>query len=260
MMALDDTTLTTLADRMLADYDNATPGTVFAEGLRLTPPEAWRLQTAVADLREARGERVVGYKIGCVCKGNQKMMGLTHPAWGRIWSSELHATGADLQKARYSNPSMEAEFAISLAAPVDPARTTAEELVEVIEAVYPVIEIHNFTLRGEEPRGAELIANNAILAGVVRGAPVSDIKAPRTTDLKLIYDGETVDAWDGLEWPGGMLTAVGWLAERLAGLGKRLEAGDTILTGAWGPPIPMDGRTRVDVTSSGFGDVSARFT
>lgn len=260
MAPLDDPTLTTLAERMLADYDNTTPGTVFSEGLRLTSAEAWRLQSAVADLRERRGERVVGYKIGCVSEGNQKMMGLTHPAWGRLWSTELHETGAGLKKARYSNPSMEAEFAISLAAPVDPARTTPEQLVEVIEAVYPVIEIHNLTLRGEAPRGPELIANNAILAGVVRGAPVKDIQMPRGTDLKLIYDGEMVDSWDGLEWPGGMLTAVGWLAEQLAGLGKRLEAGDTILTGAWGPPIPIGGRTRVDVTSSGFGDVTATFT
>ena len=133
MAPLDDTTLTTLAGRMLADYDNATPGTVFAEGLRLTPAEAWRLQSAVADLRERRGERIVGYKIGCVCEGNQKMMGLTHPAWGRLWSTELHETGADLKKARYSNPSMEAEFAISLAAPVDPGRTKTQDLVDVIE-------------------------------------------------------------------------------------------------------------------------------
>lgn len=259
-MALDSSTLTPLAERMLADYDNAIPGTVFAEGLRLTAAEAWQLQSAVADLREARGERVVGYKIGCVCAGNQKMMGLTHPAWGRVWSTELHETGADLKKARYSNPSMEAEFAISLAAPVDPVRTTPGQLVDVIEAVYPVIEIHNFTLRGERPHGHELIANNAILAGVVRGAAVTDIKGPRSTGLTLIYDGETVDSWDGLEWPGGMLTAVGWLATELAASGRRLNAGDIILTGAWGPPIPMAERTRVDVTSSAFGNVSATFT
>lgn len=259
-MTLDDATLATLARRMLADYDNVTPGAVFSDGLRLTLSEAWQLQSSVADLREARGERVIGYKIGCVSAGNQKMMGLTHPAWGRLWSTELHETGADLKKARYANPSMEAEFAIALAAPVDPARTTSEQLVEVIEAIYPVIEIHNLAFRGEAPRGPELIASNAILAGVVRGAPTTDIREPRITDLKLIYDGASVDSWTGLTWPGGMLTAIGWLAQQLAGLGKRLEAGDTILTGAWGPPIPIAERTRVDVMSSAFGNVSATFT
>lgn len=59
-MALDDTTLTTLAGRMLADYDNAKASIVFSKGLRLTAAEAWRLQITVADLREQRGERVIG--------------------------------------------------------------------------------------------------------------------------------------------------------------------------------------------------------
>ena len=38
-MALGDASLTTLARRMLADYDRAEPGTAFAEGLHLPPAE-----------------------------------------------------------------------------------------------------------------------------------------------------------------------------------------------------------------------------
>lgn len=37
------------------------------------------------------------------------------------------------------------------------------------------------------------------------------------------------------------------------------QAGDMLLTGAWGPPIPIAGQTRVHVTSSASGDVSAMF-
>ena len=36
---------------MLEDYDNATPGTIFSEGLRLEEAEAWRLQDTVTQLR-----------------------------------------------------------------------------------------------------------------------------------------------------------------------------------------------------------------
>lgn len=256
---LDETSLNALAGRMLADYDNATPGTVFAEGLRLEIPEAWQLQAAVAALREARGEQVVGYKIGCVFKGNQEMLGLTHPAYGRLWSTEQHDSGVELDKAGFSNPAMEAEFAITLSGNVLPSMNTPDDLLPVIEAIYPVIEIHNLTFRGEKPLGHELLANNAILAGVVWGAPVRDIRDVTKTDLKLIYDGEIVDSWDALTWPHDMLSAIGWLAEQLDAQGKQLKAGDRILTGAWGPPIPLNVRSRVDVTSSGFGDVSAIF-
>lgn len=51
MSELDNDTLDTIAHRMLADYDAANPGTVFADGLRLSIPDAWRLQAAVAKLR-----------------------------------------------------------------------------------------------------------------------------------------------------------------------------------------------------------------
>jgi len=256
----NDDTLDALAHRMLDDYDAVKPGTVFAEGLRLSIPEAWRLQAAVAALREQRGESVVGYKIGCVCKGNQEMMGLTHPVWGRLWSTEQHEDGVQLQKSAFANLALEAEFAVTLGRPIDPDKASPNELLASIAAVYPVIELHNLTLRSDPPRGHELIANNGILAGVVSGQGVADPSTPLTTDLALIFDGKTVDSWASLKWPDDILSAIGWLVEKQAEAGRRLEQGDVILTGAFGPPIPLENRTRVDVTSSAFGNVGATFT
>ena len=143
---------------------------------------------------------------------------------------------------------------------VDPEKTSPDELLASIGAVHPVIELHNLVLRSDPPRGHELIANNGILAGVVRGQGVSDPDTPLTIDLALIFDGETVDSWSSLRWPDDILSAIGWLAEQRAEAGMRLEQGDVILTGAFGPPIPLEGKPRVDVTSSAFGNVSDDFS
>jgi 2-keto-4-pentenoate hydratase len=259
MSQLDDDTLNTIAHQMLADYDAVDPGKIFANGLRLGIPDAWRVQTAVTHLREQRGESVVGYKIGCVCDSNQKAMGLSHPVWGRLWSNEQHADDAVLGKAAFANVALEAEFAVTLSSAISPGHTSTEEITSAIEAVYPVIEIHNKVMRGESPNGHELIANNAIHAGVVRGQPVSDPAALLTTDLALVFDGDIVDSWDSVQWPGDILSAIKWLVETLAESSQRLKAGDLILTGAFGPPIPLGDKTRVDVTSSAFGNVGATF-
>ena len=40
MDPLDDDRLNVIAQRMLADYDDANPGTVFADGLRLSISDA----------------------------------------------------------------------------------------------------------------------------------------------------------------------------------------------------------------------------
>ena len=60
MAQLEEDTLNTIAHQMLADYDAVEPGKIFADGLRLGVPDAWRVQTAVTHLREQRGESVVG--------------------------------------------------------------------------------------------------------------------------------------------------------------------------------------------------------
>lgn len=255
---IDDQTLQDVAVRMLADYDAHTPGTIYAEGFRLSVEDAWRLQTAVTGLREARGEDVVGYKTGCQFKGNQEMMGLTHPVWGRLWNTEVHEDGAALQKADYANISIEAEFGVTLSRDIT-SDMSQEEINASVGAIYPLLELHNLVMRGESPHGHELIGNNCILSGIVRGNAFTNLSAGQETDLKLIYDSETIDAWDGLRWPDDFTGPLRWLAGSLEAHGLGLKAGQFILTGAWGPPIPVEDHMRVDVTSSAFGDVSAIF-
>jgi 2-keto-4-pentenoate hydratase len=258
-MPLSENELNQVAERLLANYDAATPGLIFGEGFRLELADAWRLQTAVTKLREARGEKVIGYKVGAVDPGNQQMMGLPHPVWGRLWESELHEDGAALAKADYANIAIEAEFGITLSCDLSPEMSD-QEIASSVNAVFPVLELHNLVMRSERPHGQELIANNCINCGVVRGAPVTDLIDPRETDLKLIYDGETVDEWETLRWPGDILSAMQWLVQSLDESGLGLKAGDLVLTSAWGPPIPVNDASRVDVTSSALGRVSAVFS
>ena len=121
MSQLEDTKLNAIAHQMLIDYDARNPGTAFSDGLCLGVDDAWRLQGVVAHLRAQRGEKVVGFKIGCVCEHNQRQMGLSHPVWGRLWSTEQHGDGVQLRKKDFANVAIEAEFAITLEQSIDPA-------------------------------------------------------------------------------------------------------------------------------------------
>lgn len=245
---------------MLKDYDAKTPGTAFADGFRLDIHDAWRLQSAVAGLREQRGETVVGYKIGCVCENNQRANGLSHPVWGRLWSTEQHSDGAALRKADFANIALEAEFAVTLTRDIEPGNASVEAVAESVDYIYPVLELHNLVMRGGAPTGHELIANNGIHAGVIRGQGVAVSTKSVATDLALVFDGDAVDSWTTLQWPGNILSAMKWLSEKLAETDRRLVKGDMILTGAFGPPIALGEKTKVDARSSAFGNVSATFT
>ena len=247
------------AHKMLSDYDAKTPGKIFKDKIRISNEDARRLQAAVTDLRQRRGEEVIGYKIGCVAKETQDKMGFTKPAWGRLWRSELHSDGVLLKKVNYANPAMEAEFGIILNRDIEPELVSFDYILNSIGTIHPLIEIHNLIFHGNSPFGAELLANNAIHAGVVLGKPTNGQIVSQATDLKLKFDNKVIDTWLDKMWPYDMLSEVEWLVKEQQKLGNILRKGNLILTGAYGLPIPINEKVLIEASSSAFGNVSAIF-
>jgi 2-keto-4-pentenoate hydratase len=247
------------ANKILEDYDSKNPSVIFKDKIIITNEDALIIQSNVARLREKRGEKIIGYKIGCISKDTQKKMGFIQPACGYLWKRELHQSGITLNKKDYTNPAMEAEFGVILNRDVKPELSSFDYILESIKGVYPLIEIHNLVFHGNEPYGAELLANNAIHAGVILG---SEKKVPinkTETNLKLIYDKEIIDTWNDKKWPVDMLQEIDWLVKEQAKNNNYLKKGDLILTGAYGFPVPINNKKFVEVTSSAFGDAKATF-
>ena len=259
MSKLTQKELELFAQKTLEDYDAKNPGTIFKDKFNISSTEAVYIQSEVSKLREKRGEEVIGYKIGCVSKETQKKMGLSQPAYGRLWKKELYSDGVRLNKSDYTNPAMEAEFGIKLNRDLNPELISSDYIINSVEAIYPLIEIHNFIFYGDAPHGSELITNNAIHAGVVLGPknklPENDI----ITDLKLIYDKDIIESWSNKKWPYDMLAEVKWLVKELTKINKILKKDNLILTGAYGFPVPINNKELIEVTSSAFGEVKAIF-
>jgi len=247
------------ANKILEDYDFKNPGVIFKEKKIITNEDALLIQSNVARLREKRGEKVIGYKIGCVSKDTQKKMGFNQPACGYLWKSELYASGVELNKKDYTNPAMEAEFGVILNRDIKPDLASFDYILKSIEGIYPLIEIHNLVFYGNEPYGAELLTNNAIHAGVILGSETKLPSDKTKTDLKLIYDKEVIDTWNNKIWPNNMLSEMEWLVKEQAKKNNYLKKGDLILTGAYGFPVPINDKKLVEVTSSAFGEVTATF-
>ena len=259
MTQLTQKEIDTLSQKILEDYDANNPGTIFKDKIKINNKDALILQSTVSKLREKRGEEIIGYKIGCVLKETQKKMGFTQPVWGTLWKSELHNNGVTLNKKDYSNPAMEAEFGIILNRDLRSENVSFEYILDSIDSIYPLIEIHNLVFHGDAPHGAELLANNAIHAGVVLGSKNKLPSNNQTTNLKLIYDREIVDTWSDKKWPQDMLSEVMWLVNEQAKTKNFLKKGNLILTGAYGFPVPINNKEIIEATSSAFGDAKAIF-
>ena len=258
-MSLSLKELNLYSNKILEDYDRKNPSQIFKDKVRIINEDALQIQSKVADLRLKRGEEIIGYKIGCVSKDTQKKMGFTHPASGYLWKSELHQTGVELNKKDYSNPAMEAEFGIILNRDINPELVSFEYILESVQSIYPLIEIHNLVFKGDPPNGAELLANNAIHAGVILGPENKVPNNNEITDLKLVYDNDMVDKWIDKKWPFDMLEEIEWLVKDKAKTNNILKKNDLILTGAYGFPVPINEKKLIEVTSSAFGDVTSTF-
>jgi 2-keto-4-pentenoate hydratase len=244
---------------MLADYDAHRPNEIFAErGTEwLTLDDAYLLQRAVVQLRVARGERCLGYKVGCLSSSVQEQLGLRQPVYGHLWQTEAVISGSRLiyeplgsgKGCRFVNLAIEGEIALRLGQDVSADTTIDRSIHDCIECWFPVIELHNAVFRGLRPTSQELVAGNAMHAGFV--APPfprdSSLSALDRAEIRIEIDGKLVETKRVADLPGGPLGSVRRLASLLRPTKERLKAGDIVLTGSPGRLLPIDGSCAIAV-------------
>jgi 2-keto-4-pentenoate hydratase len=217
-----------IARGLLADYDAHRPGQIFGDpAFNLTLAEAFELQRQVAALRAARGEAVAGYKIGCISEAVQRQLGLDRPAFGHLFATELYPSGAVLDAGAFDGLAIEGEFAVRIGGDLSMA------------SVFPVIELHNNVFRGPVATSQELIANNALHAGVV--LPPLEIPCPdpaqlTSTTISVFRNSELLGSAKSDAIPGGPVASLAKVAEHLASTGGALQPGQIVLTGS---PLPL---------------------
>ena len=249
-----------LAARQLADYDARSPGMMFAYGLTLSEAEAYAVQARMFKLREERGEHLIGYKMGCTSTVIQQQLGIDHPVYGRLTGNECHAAGSNVSLSNYCNLAIEGEFAVRLNNRISDQCETDDEFKQAIGAVFPVIELHNFVFRGSSPSAAELIANNAMHAGLVLPTVFPQFRGVAETDLTICVNDRIEDSWTGAELAEDVVFSLRWLSSQLRQQGVPLEAGQIILTGTRAKLTLIQSPSRVVVETSRFGAVSVEIT
>jgi 2-keto-4-pentenoate hydratase len=252
------------ACRLLADYDARQPGTMFAEGVVLDVAQGYELQSAVAELRCDRGERLIGYKVGCTSPVIRAQLGIEHCVTGRLYDSEKHSSGAVLPRKGFANLAIEGELAVELSREPAEKDFSGVEIPACVARIFPVIELHNLMMRGEQPSAGELIANNAIHAGFVAGSGIrpSDISSEGFLDLSalsIFADGRLLDECAGPALIQTINSSLKWLTEVVRDRGDRLSAGQIILTGSIPSLIPIAEDCGIRVDAPPFGIVEVKF-
>ena len=244
---------------LLADFDARRPWRSFIPPDGLTPEQAYALQGEVTRLREARGERVVGYKIGCTSPVIREQLGIREPIFGRVFDTGCFPTGSRLSHSSFANLAIEGELAIRLSRDLPDRPLPDEDYAEAVSSVFPVIELHHFILPARGQPLAALIASGGIHAGLV--FPDRETRCqgeiPEVSELEVAIDdcsvGTTTEPWT----MGGPAATLRWLVSRLAEQDEGLLGGQVILTGSALPLFPVGPGSRVVVEARLLGRSSA---
>jgi 2-keto-4-pentenoate hydratase len=235
------------ACHLLADFDSLRPWRSFVPPEDLTPEQVYALQGEVARLREDRGERIIGYKIGCTSRVIQDQLGIREPIIGRVFDTNSFPAASRIGHARFANLAIEGELAIRLSQDLPSGPLSDEEYLGSVESIFPVIELHHYVLPMNSHPVVPLIASGGMHAGLVlavRETTCSD-GVPVVTELDVVINdritGKTSQPWT----MGGPATTLRWLAARLTGWGLQLLPGQVILTGSALPLFPVGPGSRV---------------
>lgn len=246
-----------LAARMLADYDARTPAQHFAESPDLTTAQAYALQAEIVRLREQRGEKVIGYKVGCTSPAVQRQLGIGEPIFARIFDTGCFPCGAKLSHRCYANLAVEGELAVRLGESVSGHSIGADECRAAITSAFPVIELHHYVLRSPQPALAELIATGGMHAGFVLAEEEPVCGLPELESLSIWINDQQIGMAPGADVTELAVRSVRWLADRLAESGLQLAKGQIVLTGSLLPLYTLKPGSRVVAAVAPSGHSSA---
>ncbi|HNP34599.1 MAG TPA: fumarylacetoacetate hydrolase family protein [Woeseiaceae bacterium] len=198
---------------------------------QLSVADAYAIQRLSIDRRLARGEQLVGVKLGFTSRRKMIEMGIDDIVWGRLTDRMMIEDGGVIRLDSYVRPRVEPEIAFLLKRPLVGEVSMAEALA-AIEAVAPAMELIDSRYRDFRFNLADVIADNCSAAGFVLGAwrpPDIDLS---NLEVVLEFAGHPVKIGSSTAISGHPVRSL-VNAARLAGNKDLvLEAGWIILAGA----------------------------
>jgi 2-keto-4-pentenoate hydratase len=211
------------------------------------------------------GGRVLGHKVGLSATAMQQMMGVHEPDYGHLLADMALSEDIPVPADRYCCPRVEVEVGFLLGDDLPGVTCTETDVLAATEALTPAIELIDSRIRDWRISLPDTVADNASSAAFVLGR---DRVRPRDVDVRRIHAllwrrderGEArVAAGRSDAVLGNPVTAVAWLARKLAGFGVRLRAGNVVLPGSCTRAIDVRPGDVFRAEFTGLGAVSLTF-
>ena len=218
---------------------------------------AYAIQDATLERRLARGEHVVGIKLGLTSLAKQQRMGVETPLVAWLTDAMALPAGTPVPYETLIHPRAEPELVFVMERGLTGPGVTAPSGLAAVGSVHAGIEIIDSRFRDFRFTLPDVVADNASSGCFAIGA---DARRPAELDLALEaclveVDGVVTDSATGAAVQGHPAEALALAANDLAARGHHIEPGWLVLTGGMTDAVHIDPRTRLRCHFTSLGTV-----
>ncbi len=224
----------------------------------LSVDEAYEIQTEIVNLKQDKGHKIVGPKMGLTSKAKMQQMGVEEPIYGYVFDYMVVPNGGTIVIDELIHPKVEAEIAFVMDKDLEGPNVTAEQVLAATRFVLPALEIIDSRYENFKFTLPDVIADNTSSSRVVFG---KRLVKPTELELDLIgatmlFNGEIKALGASAAVLGHPAHSIAMLANMLARKGGKLHAGEAILSGAITEAVMFATGDYVTARFDGLGEVS----
>ena len=194
---------------------------------------AYAVQDETLRRRLARGETLVGVKLGLTSRAKQQRMNVASPLVAWLTDAMILPAGDPVPQERLIHPRVEPEIAFVMRERLVGPGVTSAQALAAVDRVFAAAEVIDSRYRDFRFTLPDVVADNASSGAFVLG---SVGLRPEQLDLALEavlveVDGQVVDTATAAAVQGNPAEALALAANDLARRGHAIEAGQLVLTG-----------------------------
>lgn len=227
----------------------------------MTYEDAFDIQWQIRKQKEARGNKIVGMKMGLTSWAKMAQMGVEYPCYGFLADYFSVPEGGDIKTDELIHPKIEAEIAFVTKAPLKGPGVHIGDVLRATDFVVPAVEVIDSRYKDFKFDLKSVIADNSSSCRFITGGTMA---SPADIDLKnmgvvMEINGEVVATGAGAAVLGHPAASVAMLANMLAERGEEIPAGTFIMTGGITAAVTVNKGDSINIRYQGLGTISARF-
>lgn len=193
----------------------------------------YRIQDANLEKRLARGEKLLGVKLGLTSEAKQRRMNVHAPFVAWVTDDMVMAVGDPVPQAKLIHPRIEPEIVFVMKDRLQGPGVTRESAMAAVESVAGGAEVIDSRYRNFRFRAGDVVADNASSGAYV---VIENAVSPDDIDLiaetvEVYVDGKLEQTGTGADVQGHPGEALALAANDLARRGLAIEPGQVVLTG-----------------------------